>query len=106
MFETNFLELCLFPIIFTSFRYLNLSFPLLFYVISAAISSFHLDFPHRDSDSLHFPHFHPDFLHSHADSPHTYPIPWIPTLILCISLILFPVYPVGLIQVAYSVCNV
>ena len=58
--------------------------------------SFHLDSLHHHLDSHIFLHFHPDSRDSHADSPHrhSHPIPHIPTLILWISLILFPQFPI------------
>ena len=62
-------------IILTSLQSFNLSFPLLFHVISTVILTFHLD-----------------SLHRHPDSPYfciSTQIPRIPTLILCISHIPF-----------------
>ena len=70
----SFLQMCSFDIILISLHSLNLSFRLLFYVISTAILKFPSWFPAPPS---WFPtHFHPDSPHPYADSPHTrIPIP-------------------------------
>ena len=93
--ETKFLQMCSFSINSSSLLSVNLSFPLLLYVISTAILKFPLSL-HRHPDSPHFSHFHLDSPNSHADSPHphSHPIPRIPTAILSISLILFPNSPI------------
>ena len=57
MCKTKFLQMCLFSIIFTSPHSLNLSFPLLFYLLYL---SFRLDSVHHHPDFLHFSHFHAD----------------------------------------------
>ena len=53
--------------------------------------SFHLDSLHHHPDSPYFLHFHHDSSHSYTDSLHLHlhAILWIPTLILCTSLISF-----------------
>ena len=77
MCETKYLQMCSFSIILTSFHSLNLSFPLLFYVISIAIPKFPFWFPasppwfpaffafprwlHSPPYSLHSPHSVPQF---------------------------------------------
>ena len=65
-------------IILTSVQSFNLSFPLLFYVISTAILKFPPWFPASPPWFLIFLYFHPDSLHSHADSlhPHSHLIHW------------------------------
>ena len=105
--ETNFLQMCSFSIILTCLYSLNLSFLLLFYVISTTTLKFPPSFPASQSWYPNFSYFHPDFPHSHADSPHPYShsIPRIPTLILRISLIPCPNFPFLLLQIACSVCN-
>ena len=65
--ETKFLQMCLFSIILNSLHSLNLSFPLLFYVISTTVLTFYLNSLHRYHDSPHFLLFHPVSSHSHAD---------------------------------------
>ena len=63
---------------------------LLSYIVSTLIPCITILIPHI------FLHFHPDCRDSHADSPHGHfrPIPHIPTLILQISLIPFPQFPI------------
>ena len=56
--QTKFLQMCSFSINLTSLHSLNLSFPLLVYVISTAILKFHLHSLYVHTDSPHFWHFH------------------------------------------------
>ena len=107
MCETKFLKMCLFYIISTSLRSLNLSFPLLFCVIIYVISTAILKFLPLIPCIAIILHFDPDFPHSQATSPqpHSHPIPRISTLILRISLIPLRNSPFWLLQIASSVCN-
>ena len=98
MCKTKFLQMCIFSINLTSLQSLNLSFPLLFYVISTATPKSHFDSLNRHPDSPHFFYFNPDSLHFRS-------ISCIPTLILRIPLILFPNSLFQLLQMPWSVCN-
>ena len=87
MCETKFLQMCSFFIILTSLHSLNLSFPLLFDVISIPLYlSFQLDFLHPHTDFPHFfafppmlPAFPSHSSQSHTHSPHfPHSVPLIP----------------------------
>ena len=75
----------------TSIQSFNLSFPLLFHVISTAILKSLPWFPASPPWFPTFFYFHPDSPHSHADSPypHSHTIPRIPMLLFRNFLILF-----------------
>ena len=71
MCEIKFLQICLFFTILTSLHFLNLSFPLLFYVISTNLLKFPPWFPASPPwPPPYFSHFHQDSSHSHTDFPH------------------------------------
>ena len=78
MYETKFLQMCSFSIVLTCLHTLNLSFSLLFYVISTALPKFPLWFPTSSPwfpaffvFPLRFSAFPFHFLHSHPYSLHS-----------------------------------
>ena len=103
MCETKVLQICLFSPLFEFI--ISIAILCCFYrytYVSALIPCIATLIP------SHFSYFHPDSSHSHVDSPHPHShlIPLFPTLIVLMSLILFPNSPFWLLQILCSFSNI